>query len=354
MDALLICSLSMSVALVVMLLAIRLAEPMGLVDSPGGRKHHDQHTPAVGGLALVAALVPMVAVPAPQLLSDAWAFGTLMLFLLGWLDDIRNLGTRQRLVLHLVAGLFLVPAGMVLEHLGNITGLGVLQLGMLAVPVTLFAVAAGINAMNMIDGIDGLLGILTVVPLTFVAVIAHDAGLIFERGLALCLLAGMLVFLAFNFRFPWVQRAHVFMGDAGSTVIGFNLAFLLIVLAVKGVMPSVLALYLLALPLLDAAGVILRRYLRGVSLVTPGRDHLHHLLLDAGFSVRSTAVLLGAFALLIAASGMLAWRLDFSEAWLFACFLVILCGYVFWFRSVQSGLTLLRRLIRVPVARKMS
>lgn len=349
MNVFLTCSLSVALSLIVIMAGIRLAPALGLMDQPGGRKQHARQTPVVGGIALVAALLPMAFLPVDPVLRDVWGFGTLMLFLLGWLDDISNLGSRLRFLLHLLAGLFLVPAGLVLQHLGDITGFGVLELGLLAVPVTLFAVSAGINAMNMVDGIDGLLGVLTVVPLALIASIAHKAGLVFERDLALCLLAGMGVFLAFNFRFPWVQHAHTFMGDAGSTVIGFNLAFLLISLAVHGAMPGVLALYLLALPLLDAAGVILRRRLRGVSAATPGRDHLHHLLLDAGFSVRGSATLLGAFALLTAAGGTLAWRLGAAESWLFAGFLALLGGYVFWFRSVQSGLALLRRLTRAPV-----
>lgn len=149
-------------------------------------------------------------------------------------------------------------------------------------PLTLFAVAASINATNMLDGVDGLLGTVTAVALGGVLYVAFDAGLWVEFTLAACLLVGTGVFLLFNLPFPWSAHASVFLGDAGSTLIGFNLAYLLIAFAVKGALAPVLALYLLALPLLDAAGVMTRRSLRGVPSATAGRDHLHHILLDAG------------------------------------------------------------------------
>lgn len=343
MNIVLMCGMSVALALVTIIVGIRFAPLLGMVDHPGGRKLHAKQMPVVGGMTLMAALVPMVfALPHPTGVS-AWGLGCLMLFLLGWLDDVSNLGTLQRFLMHLLAGLFLVPPGLVLDHLGDIAGFGQLNLGMLAIPVTVFAVAAGINAMNMVDGVDGLLGMLTVVPLLLLIGVSQQYGLLFERDIALCLLAGVIVFLAFNFRFPWVSHVSTFMGDAGSTVVGFNLAFLLISLAVKGALPPVIGLYFVALPLLDAAGVILRRRLRGISVSTPGRDHLHHMLLDAGFSVRSTCLLLGAVALLLGSGALLAWRLGVSETAMFCFFVVMLALYVIWTRSAQSAIATMRR-----------
>ena len=348
MDVFLSLTLVVALAWIAMTGLIRWAPALDLMDYPGGRKQHAHGTPVVGGLAIAISLLPLSAHYAQDPLTvSAWGLGSLLLMLLGWLDDISELHPVRRLLLHVLAGSFLIPPGLVLQHLGNITGLGVLQLGWLAIPLTLFAVAASINAMNMIDGVDGLLGMVTLPALVMISYLAHRAGLPLERLIAAALAVSLLVFLVFNFRFPWVKHARVFMGDAGSTLMGFNLAFLVISLAVKGAMPGVLALYLLCLPLLDTAGVIVRRRLRGVSAATPGRDHLHHILLDAGFSVRATATLMGAVSLLLAAGGVAAWLMGVTEFALFVIFLIMLVAYLLAFRSVQQAAGILRQLIRV-------
>lgn len=346
MDVLLLAVVAFSSAIVTLMLAIRLAPALNLMDHPGGRKQHDHQTPVVGGIALMAGLLPMAFLPAEPMMQSAWWLGSLMLFLMGCLDDLHDIGARYRLMIQTLAALFMVAAGLILQHLGDLVGLGIMALGVFAVPVTVFAVVAAINAMNMVDGVDGLLGSLSVVPLALIALVSHQAGLVFERNLSVTLFVVLVAFLLFNFRFPWNARAHTFMGDAGSTVVGFNLAFLVISLAVKGAMPGVLALFLLAIPLLDAAGVICRRTQRGVSWATPGRDHLHHILLDAGFSVRGTTTLLAACALLLGAGAMLLWRVGLAESVLFALFMVLLVTYVRGFRSVQEAVQWVRRLTR--------
>ena len=330
-----------------MVVLIKLAPRLHLVDHPGGRKHHAQGTPVVGGLAVFLSLWPLAfAYDLDSLWVSAWGLGSLMLMLLGWLDDISELNPTWRLLLHVLAGSFMLPPGLVLEQLGDLIGLGPVLLAGMAIPVTLFAVASAINAMNMIDGIDGALGMVSLPALGIMAWLAFSADLPLETLIALSLSVALAIFLVFNFRFPWVSHARAFMGDAGSTLLGFNLAFLAISLAVKGAMPPVLALYLLALPLLDTAGVILRRRLRGVSAATPGRDHLHHILLDAGFSVRTAASIMGALSVLLGAGAVLAYQLGLPEWVLFMGFFMLLAVYLRSFRSVQSAVGILQRLSR--------
>lgn len=330
-----------------MVVLIRLAPRLHLMDHPGGRKHHAWGTPVIGGLAMMLALWPvMLSYDLDPLWISAWGLGSLLLMLLGWLDDISELNPVHRLLLHVLAGSFLLPPGLILSDLGDLFGLGAVNPGWLAVPLTLFSVAAAINASNMIDGIDGALGMVSLPALGIMAWLASKANLPLETLIALSLSVSLAVFLVFNFRFPWVKQARAFMGDAGSTLIGFNLAFLAISLTVKGAMPPVLALYLLALPLLDTAGVIVRRRLRGVSAALPGRDHLHHILLDAGFSVRTTASILGALAMLLGAGAAMACSMGVPEWLLFAGFISLMALYLTSFRSVQRAVGVLRRLSR--------
>jgi len=337
---------SLALTLLSLLFLIRLAPALGLMDSPGGRKQHARRTPVVGGLAISVGLLPvLVFLPAGLTTVLSWLAGCALLVLVGLADDIWDIQPQQKLLAQAVAGVCMLVPGLVLTDLGPLLGNDVIQLAWLGIPLTVFAVATAINGMNMMDGIDGLLGLVAAVPLTIVAWLAWRAGLAFEFVLSGCLLLGLLAFLLFNFRFPWTSQASVFLGDAGSMLVGFNMAWLVISLAVKDVMPPVLALYLLALPLLDLLGVMLRRRLQGVSAATAGRDHLHHILLDAGFSVPATALLLAALALLFAGGGLLCWRLGMHEAWMFLIFLLVMIGYVLLSRSVQRMVTTLRRVV---------
>jgi len=334
---------SLALTLLSLIFLIRLAPVLGLMDAPGGRKRHARQTPVVGGLAIAFGLLPLLALLPSQFTTVFfWFTASAFLLLVGLADDIWDISPLQKLLAHVLSGVFLVMAGLHLTDLGHLLSSDLIELPVwVGVPLTLFAVATAINGMNMIDGIDGLLGLVAAVPLTLIMWLAWHAGLVFEFALAGSLLMGLLVFLMFNFRFPWVQHASVFLGDTGSTLVGFNTAWLVISLAVKGVIPPVLALYLMALPLLDMMGVILRRRLRGVSWATPGRDHLHHILLDAGFSVPMTSLLLAALALLFAGGGLLSWSLGAPEAGLFAVFVMLLVAYVLLSRSVQRVVTAL-------------
>ena len=329
---------------------MRAAPVWGLMDNPGGRKRHERETPLIGGLAIAFGLLPVLCYfVIDPVVSLSWFVGALILLMLGVYDDLHELRPAHRFVPHLLVGITLCFADRELVTLGHLVDDTPLLLGVLALPVTLFAVAAAINAMNLVDGIDGLLGMLAVVPLSFIMFLAWHAGLSFELALSGSLLMALLAFLCFNLRFPWAPSARIFMGDAGSTLIGFTLAWLLISLARLNAMPPVLALYLIALPLLDTAGVIFRRYRAGLSAATPGRDHLHHILLDAGFTQNQTLLVLGALSLLIAGVGMLMNILVVNEALMFLFFLLLLSIYLLisssatiaikrlkgWFQSVD-------------------
>ncbi len=320
---------SFALTLLSMPLLILAAPRLRLMDNPGGRKQHQRVTPLVGGLAIAMGLLPVVACLHVQTLQPLlWLIGMLMMLALGILDDRAELKVTDRFVLHIMIGLLLFGADRELISLGDLFGVGPVLLGWLALPVTLFSVAAAINSMNMVDGVDGLLGTLSAIPLGAVMFISWEAGLVFEFALSGCLLISVLVFLLFNFRFPWTKHARVFMGDAGSTLIGFSLAWLLISEARLGAMPPVLALFLLALPLMDTAGVICRRYMAGVSASTAGRDHLHHILLDAGLSEAMTVITLGAASLLITILGLFLHYHGVGDQYLFLCFMFMLGVYI--------------------------
>lgn len=337
-----VAALTGSLTVVALIVLRRWAHSLGLVDHPGGRKHHEHVTPVVGGIALGIGLLPLVffwnQAPTPLL---SWGLTALVLLFLGLIDDVIEMSSTQRLLMHVLAGASLIPAGLSLTHLGDLLGRGDVLLGWVAIPLTLFAVATAINAYNMIDGLDGLLALVGLVPLTILLVLSAQAGLIWEATLSAALVAGLVAFAFFNVRFPWVPRASVFMGDAGSTVVGFSIGWLVISVAMKDAMPPVMALYLMMLPLMDTAAVIYRRRVRRVSAATPGRDHLHHILLDMGFNVRMTVLLMAAIALLLAAAGLLMWEMGTSDLVMLSVFFGVTIFYCISTR--KSGQRHLRR-----------
>lgn len=220
--------------------------------------------------------------------------GAGLLLALGLVDDLRDTDYRVRLLVQGLASLFLViGADVRIESLGNLLGFGTIDLGLLAVPFSVFAVVGMINAVNMIDGLDGLAGGISLIILSSVATFAIMTGsaLMFP---ALILAASVLGFLLLNYRFPWRRKASVFMGDAGSYFLGYCIAWFVIALpndASQTIAP-IHALWIAGFPVTDTLTTMWRRRRQRLSMFHASHDHAHHLLRHAGFSVDATVLLM--------------------------------------------------------------
>lgn len=336
-------------ALLVTLLSIialrPLAHRIGLVDHPGGRKTHDHLTPLIGGVGIFVGLLTLGLV-APEALRTFMPLVVIAggLLVVGVIDDFREISANLRLLVHLGAAVLMIFwGGNQLTTMGNLLFFGPIMLGVLAIPVTLFAVASAINAINMSDGVDGLCGGLVLIVLAFMTLLAQNAHLQHATQLLIVLLCCVTGFLLLNFRFPWRQRALIFMGDAGSTLLGFILSWMLIYLAEKGACRPVTVLWLIALPLMDTASVMVIRKLDGKSMFTPGRDHLHHHLLALGMSPRRTVITMYGLALLMGAVGVIGEGQGVSEGVMFLGFMAMLFAYIAvmnrLFRSLHQAAT---------------
>lgn len=278
----------------VLVAALRLpATVFGLVDRPGGRKQHMGEIPLVGGIAIVltfAAILPALDVSVPQLLP--LMAGMALLLVCGLLDDLIEVNSTVKFGLQIIAALTIALWGgsQVISLGGLPDGSGALALGGFALPFTVLVVVGFVNAMNMIDGLDGLAGGVAVVILAWLAACAATIGDDRILVMVLALAAAVGGFLWFNMRHPWRRSATVFLGDAGSMPIGLALAYFAIELAntphhpTTGVSLSPAAIaWILALPVVDTISVMARRMRSGLSPFTPGRDHLHHMLLRLGY-----------------------------------------------------------------------
>ena len=311
-----------------------MANRVGLIDIPGGRKQHKAPTPLVGGLGIFAGTLFMSLLSPDVYLAYAGLLATSALVLfVGIFDDARELRVSVRMGLHAFAAwLMAAVAGNQLHSLGNLAGFGPVELGILAIPLTMFATVGVINAINMSDGVDGLSGGLVLIALFCLAIVALDSGQMVMLEFVTLLICALLAFLAMNFRAPWKQPAMIYLGDAGSTMLGFVLTWL-IIQATQGadaMMSPVFALWFIAIPLIDTVCLLIKRPLRGLSPFCAGHDHLHHRLLRAGFSLEQTVLGLYLASSLMGAVGLFGYFYGFSEPLMFWSFIGIFALYMGW------------------------
>src|SRR5580704_7622903 len=276
---------------------------LGLVDHPASaRKTHADPTPLVGGAAItLAGLIAGAILLPPSRDLIALAAASLMLLVVGELDDRFDINWRIRITAQAAAGLVLyVWGGVRVESIGNALGFAGHTLGVLSLPFTVLATVGITNAVNWADGVDGLAGSLSLAALGMLVAASIYAG---NAALAtdLMLMAGCVMgFLAFNLRTPWRPRASVFLG-CGAEILGLWIAWASFRLTQTPGHPvtPVLAPFLIAPPVIDCLVLIVRRLRARRSPFSADRDHMHHLLLDAGLSSTSVVVVLTGLTLTI-------------------------------------------------------
>lgn len=311
----------------------RPASALGWVDHPSTRKHHRHPVPLVGGVAMCAAFcLGVLLLPVKPADWSILLTGMTLLTLVGLYDDLHSSRPATRFLFQAIAvALMALGSHVVLGDLGDLFGLGQVRLGWAAALFTLIGVIGVINAFNMIDGLDGLAGGTGFVVTGWLIVLCLSAPVVHagDLGALLVLAAAIAGFLVFNLRHPWRARASVFMGDAGSTMLGFVLSWFLIHLSQgeQALMAPITAVWIMALPLLDTVTVIIRRIGAGHNPFAADRQHLHHLLLGRRYSDgQVTAILLGMTAA-TGGLGVLADWLGVSEALRFYAFVGVFLLY---------------------------
>ncbi|WP_020580636.1 undecaprenyl-phosphate alpha-N-acetylglucosaminyl 1-phosphate transferase [Endozoicomonas elysicola] len=332
---------------------IKLLKPvsrkMGLVDKPDERKHHENAVPLIGGLVIYLTLLIIgIFFFAGSTTLAAYYAAAGLLTVVGVFDDRFNLSVRLRILATFIAtGMMMYFGGTIFTNLGNLLGFGVIILPLwIAVPFTLIAAFGIVNCMNMIDGIDGLSSGISIIALTSI-LIALD----FNTRLQIFIIVFIAAILAFQvFNLQLTSRLQkVFMGDAGSMMIGFTLIMLIAyctqATATRGPrFEAVTGLYFLGLPLIDMVSTVLRRVKKGMNPFKPDRTHAHHIFMHAGFSPRQTLVIMLAIAALINGMGILLNHLE-TPAWLqFGLFILL---FAFYFQGVQHGFKLSHLLQKV-------
>ncbi len=266
-----------------------LAFRIGAVDVPlDNRRIHKKPMPRIGGLALYLSftLTTIIFCYPSQELTTIWIGGG-VLVILGILDDIYRLNAWLKLVVQLAISIFAVCNGCVIDHI-NLGGVYV-SLGMFSAPLTVLWIAGLTNAINLIDGLDGLacgVSAISSLSLLFVVMLQGD----FVSAIICAILVGSCFgFLPFNF-----NPARIFMGDTGALFLGYTLAVISVfgVFKLHAVLSFLVPFAIFALPLFDTMFAICRRVLSGKSPFAPDRGHIHHKLIDMGFTQKESVKIL--------------------------------------------------------------
>ena len=333
----------------------RTAGVLNLIDHPGGRKAHGRPVPLVGGLAIFIALLGVAGVLG---IASSAAYVLLALSIViavGMWDDVAEISPRVKFAIQIVASCLMIwGAGVELTNVGDLLGWRPIGLWLFAVPLTVFAVVGVVNSLNMMDGLDGLGGSIALVAFAWYAIAAALCGFDVQFKTALIFCGAIAGFLVFNLRFPWQPHARVFLGDAGSLMIGFALGWFAIDLTQGAgrTMPPIAALWVILLPLADCVSLMARRVKAGRSPFVADSRHIHHYLLARGFNHSQTLATLTCLSVLFGAVGFFGWQLKVPEPVLFWSFFFAFFAYHAWIQRAWRALDETKRAAPITVPDK--
>lgn len=323
------------------------AERLGLIDHPhDARKIHNHPKPLVGGIGMAFGIVLTLLLFLPGFSTYGFLLATLAIVLMGAADDRFDVHFKVRFLIQAGAVLLLYfCCGTGLTSFGNLLALGEISTGWLALPMTIFCVIGVINAVNMLDGLDGLAGGTSLMAFIAFATLSFIGGNSALLVINLTFMGALIAFLRFN----WYP-SKLFMGDAGSMMLGFVLAYVSLELT-QGpgatISPSA-ALLVLALPVTDTITVMFRRIQKGHSPFHPDKTHIHHMLMRLGISHPTAVKLIVLTSAVTGGLGVAGTLLGFSDAQLFALFAT---GFTIYFVA-SYRLADLYRMYRVLIKKE--
>ena len=295
----------------------RLAFRIGAVDAPNYRKVHARIMPRLGGLAIFLAFIIGVTILYSYLIqtkngnSDyliAIIIGACIIVATGVVDDMREISAKAKMLGQLGAALIIVFVGGIQIDMVNLPFLGTLDFGLLSIPLTIIWIVGITNAVNLIDGLDGLAAGVSTIALITLAVMAFIMSNMFVLAIAAILAVASLGFLFYNF-----HPAKIFMGDTGALFLGFMISVLAL-LGFKNVtfVSLIIPIIILGVPISDTFFAIVRRVRMKKKWSDPDKSHLHHRLLDMGFTHRQTVLLIYGIAVMF---GLAAIIFSMAKVW---------------------------------------
>lgn len=309
---------------------IYIAKKKRLFDLPDKRKKHSEPIPRLGGISFtpVILLVSLFCLFI-RFIFQFWdeelffyripetillVCGLLIIYLLGAKDDLVGVSFKKKFVIQFIASLCIVGSGVYINNLYGLLGFHEVP-AWIGIPLSIGLIMFTTNAINLIDGADGLASGISAVALIVYGILFIMYGMWTYAGIAFITLGILVPFFYYNFFHP---KRKIFMGDTGSLTLGFLLAFMILRLAkyppTTEIVPQGLFLLVLSalfIPLFDAFKVMVVRIAKGKGPFSPDRNHIHHKLIDLGFSKkRAVFLIVSTGALLVVSNWVLLWYLD--------------------------------------------
>ncbi len=327
-DYLLAFVIAAGVALLVTPGVIWFARKTGALDKPNQRKVHKKPIPRIGGLGIwLSFMIAILIVNSYTDVPDEQEFeligllvSSTLIVILGLIDDYTDLPAKVKLLGQIVAACVLVVGfGVRVDFITDPFG-DYIFLEYLAIPLSVFWVVGITNTVNLIDGLDGLAaGVSTIAAIT-ICLVALQQDILFIAVVTACLAGSAVGFLYYNF-----NPARIFMGDSGSMFLGFMLSGISIIGAVKAATTIALIVPILALglPIMDTTFAIVRRYRGGVPIFKPDKGHLHHRLLDLGFTQRQAVLLMYVISAMLGLSAVALTEVSSQIAVVIVCVVLV-------------------------------
>lgn len=286
----------------------KLAVKIGAIDIPKDkRRMHSDAVPLIGGLAIfLGFLVSTLLFSEPDIKIIAILLGALIMVVLGVFDDKYALGAKFKLLIQIVAALIPVIAGVRIERIIlPFLKSGGIEFGWLAYPITVLWIVALTNAVNLIDGLDGLAAGVSAIASFSMFVIALMQGNYPIAAMSAAIVGACCGFLPYNF-----SPASIFMGDTGSTFLGFVMASLSVLglFKIHAIISFAVPFIAFGIPIFDTSFAIFRRIREHRPIMSPDRGHLHHRLVDMGFSHKQAVLIIYAICIVLGAVAVLSFK----------------------------------------------
>lgn len=283
------------------------AEMIGLVDKPNFRKRHQGLIPLIGGIALFLGNLTFYLMQWDDMRLPWLYLGAVtVLLIIGVLDDRFDISPFIRAIVQATLAGLMIYNGLSLTSLGQLIAPFSIKLGVVSIIFTVLITIGVINAFNMVDGIDGLLAGLSSATFGGVGVLMWLDEQYTLAYWCFAIIVVLIPYALFNLS-VFGAKWKVFMGDSGSTLIGFTIIWILL-LSTQGqghTISPITGLWLIAVPLIDMVAVIIRRLKKGKSPFRPDRLHLHHLMMRAGLSSRQALAVITFGAVVCSTIGVL-------------------------------------------------
>ena len=316
---------------------LRIPMVRGFVDVPNERSSHEAPKPRIGGVAIVVsffvALAFLFAVEPSTRTFLPFTIGAGLLFVAGLLDDWRGLGVKVRFAIQIVAALTVISFGVTLDHI-YIPAVGVVSFGWLSIPLTILAILVSINFYNFIDGIDGLAAGSAFIASGFLALVAMMLGHIHFALLLVAAAGSAIGFLQFN-----CPPSRLFMGDSGSTFLGFFFAYVAIAgNRLEPEIPVFITMLILSSLYLDAGLTLFNRIVKRENIFQPHHTHYYQRLLSLGLNHKQVTLLEYLLVIMLGVSALIYFKAGgFFPIFLSICWFVLFTLAILKIRGLERG-----------------